>query len=57
MIKIFVYGEANISPNSQAMRTFWAHRKQVMDFYWIYQNNGQLDKPEYLWSVVIIIVQ
>jgi len=29
MIKIFVYGEANISSNSQAMRTYWTHRKQV----------------------------
>jgi hypothetical protein len=29
MVKIFVYGEANVSPNSQAMRKFWTYRKQV----------------------------
>ena len=32
MIKIFVYGEANVGANSQAMRTFWTHRKQVSGF-------------------------
>jgi len=29
MIKIFVYGEANIDRKSKEMRDFWVHRKQV----------------------------